>query len=65
MDYTVLRHGGRATDRWREVYRGPERQARRKYTKLRLDMRQGEVKLIGPDGTLLEYEWAPRLRTRW
>lgn len=65
MDYVILRHGGRAADQWREVYRGPEARARARYTRLVEDLRQGGVKLIAPDGTLIDYKWAPRLRTRW
>lgn len=64
--YTVCRHGGRGNNQWRVIYRSQqEEQARAKYFKAKEAMRQGGVRLLGPDGTLVRDDWAPRLRTRW
>ncbi len=65
MAYSVLRHGGRSCDYWREVYQGEdENKARKIFMREYKKMRQGGVQLIGPDGPLNQ-QWSPRLRTRW
>lgn len=64
-DFKVLRDGGRIDCGWREVYSGPEERARKKYTKIAEDMRQGGLILEGPEGQILAKVTAPRLRTRW
>lgn len=64
--WSVWRHGGRQTDRWRLVAAvAGEITARDAYQRAVTDMRQGGVELRGPDGTLVLHHWAPRLRTRW
>lgn len=65
-EWQVLRHGGRSTDFWRVLYSGPdEARARAVYSREKERLRQGEVRLVGPDGKVVSRQWAPRLRTRW
>jgi hypothetical protein len=64
--WRVLRHGGRASDDWREVVRtNVEQMARNRFASERERMRQGGVQLLAPLGTVVDSAWAPRLRTRW
>ena len=64
--WKVVRHGGRRTDRWRTVIETPdEKKARARYEKVALNLRQGRVVLVDPEGNIVQSCWAPTLRTRW
>ena len=64
--FRILRHGGRSTDSWREIWSGPSVQsARTQFVNSSGVMRQGGVQLLAADGRTLAEQWAPRLRTRW
>ena len=61
LRFRLLRHGGRRTDRWREVKTD---QPFTKYDKMRKALRQGGLRLVRGD-TIVAETSAPRLRTRW
>ncbi|PZN09320.1 MAG: hypothetical protein DIU69_08835 [Bacillota bacterium] len=64
--WQVWRHGGRVTDRPRLAYQSAdEALARARYQRLYAAMRQGEVRLVAPDGRIVARAWAPTLRSRW
>lgn len=68
--WRVLRHSGRGggpevASLWREVFAGPEVEARQRYSTIRLGVRQGGVRLVTPKGEIDSEHGAPRLRTRW
>lgn len=63
--WTVLRHGGRRRDSFRTLFSGSEAAARARYAREHERMRQGAVRLLAPDGTVILSDWAPCLRTRW
>jgi hypothetical protein len=63
--WKVLRHSGRLSDHYREVFAGEETIARKKFEKIEKALRQGGVRLIRPDGHTEYIVNAPRLRTRW
>jgi hypothetical protein len=63
--WSVLRHGGRRTDHWRQTFHGTEEAARKWYAIDYKNMRQGGVRLVRPDGEIELNEWAPRVRSRW
>lgn len=70
QDWRVVRHGGRATDRWRIVCAGDEFKARRVFDRVSSRLRQGAALLLGPPDTRREcFVWksdsGPTLRTRW
>ena len=62
--WAVVRHGGRRLDTWRVKHLGKDEAAARK-AYARIDIRQGGLRLVAPDGRIVQSEWAPRLRTRW
>lgn len=63
--WKVERHSGRDNAPRRVIRYVSETFARRRFQKIKTDLRQGEVKLIDPDGNVVDSCWAPRLRTRW
>lgn len=64
--FTVLRHGGRAKDRWRVVYAGKsEEEAFAAFDRESSRLRQGGVDLFDPQGKKMRGSWAPALRTKW
>lgn len=63
-NWKVHRWSGRAPHVMRLVYEGTAEKARSKFKKLADNLRQGEVRLVYPSGTV-ESVFAPRLRTRW
>lgn len=64
--WRVLRHGGRRTDKWRQLDCGPdEDQARFAYQVEARKLRQGSLHLVDENGAVVEQTSAPMLRTRW
>ena len=64
--FTLIRHGGRSIDVWRERWRGVSAlTARTQFINTSGCMRQGGVRLLAFDGRIIADSWAPRLRTRW
>lgn len=64
--FRLLRHGGRRGDTWREQWAGTSAQtARTQYVNTHGTMRQGGVRLLRADGSVVAEDWAPRLRSRW
>lgn len=63
--WKVDRHSGRDHDVYRVKFTGDETRARKRFAKIKEDLRQGEVRLWDADGNLIDSTWAPRLRTRW
>lgn len=64
--FRVLRHGGRAGDRWRETWHGASCEtARTQYINTMGCMRQGGTRLETASGQVITESWAPRARSRW
>lgn len=63
--WKVERWSGRGSDTHRVAYEGDEETARKKYKKIQVDLRQGSVILINPEGKCVEREYAYLNRTRW
>jgi hypothetical protein len=64
--YRVERHGGRACDRWRSLGEfSTQKAAHELFVKLWPDVRQGGLRILAPDGTVIRQGAEPRLRTRW
>jgi hypothetical protein len=63
--WRVERWGGGSHHQRRVVFAGDEATARAKWQQLHLELRQGTVDLIDPDGRMVERSKRPRLRTRW
>jgi hypothetical protein len=64
--WTILRNGGRATDTWKYRHsRFSEEGSLQTYEREKEKMRQGGLALIGPNGNVVRYYEAPRLRSRW
>ncbi len=63
--WVALRHGGRLADKWRVAYRGDESSARKAFEDIGVALRQGAVKLYGPDGICADTRSGPRLLRRW
>lgn len=64
--WTVDRHSGRDSDPVRiKCATSDEGKARAVFQKIKAELRQGEVRLWGPDGIEIDNAWAPRLRSRW
>lgn len=63
-DWKVERKGSAYVD-WRLVFSGPEVKARKKYEKIDLDLRQGAVRLVNPEGVEVAKASGPMVRTRW
>lgn len=66
--WTVYRHGGRGSDRWRCLYEGTAEAAQGVYNTTAKSLRQGGVRLLAPQQTLEKFHegvWAPRLRRHW
>lgn len=64
MPWQVQRHSGRNNGAWRTLYDGNEDRARRQFAAVALNLRQGGVLLVDPNGAMVDSTWAPRLRTR-
>jgi hypothetical protein len=65
MTWKVQRWSGRRSDGFRTAYEGEDAaKARAKFKKIGDALRQGEVRLVYPSGTV-ESMFAPNLRTRW
>jgi len=62
--WVVIRHGGRSLDVWRVRYQGDDEAVARTTFK-GIAIRQGGLRLLAPDGRIVDSQWAPRLRTRW
>lgn len=64
--FLILRHGGRRTDKWRLVgaARTDETMIRGFYEKKSDALCAGAIALVR-GGEVLEFGWAPWLRTRW
>jgi hypothetical protein len=64
-DWIVERHSGRdGMARRVVVSTRNENRARERFAKIKTDLRQGEVTLTDPAGTVVDRCWAPRARTR-
>ena len=63
--YVLQRHGGARTHRWRPACVGPFHNVMFAVEQRRQRMRQGALRLVAPDGTILWTATAPRLRSRW
>lgn len=65
--WTVERWGGQDHHKERVLFSGTEAEARAEYERLRvkIDVRQGTLRLRRPDGVTEKVESGPRLRTRW
>lgn len=64
--WTVNRHGGRASDTWRTLLETEdEQQARDRYQKEYVKLRQGGIELRDSEGERVAKAWSPRLRSRW
>ncbi len=62
--YLIFRHSGRNNSPWKIIYSSNDKQlAKEKFDKEKILLRQGGLKIIGPD--IEEGIWAPRLRTKW
>ena len=71
--WSVMRHGGRYGDRWRDA--SPRRPwgadehsantAKESFRQMHLALRQGGVALIDPEGNVVGFSSGPTLRTRW
>lgn len=64
--WIIERHSGRDNMAPRFIRCVSETHARKRFLKMKeAALRQGEVRLIDPDGKVIDSCWAPRLRTRW
>ena len=63
--WTVVRHGGRRTDKKRIVFSGGCHAAWQRFEDEKVKMRQGTVELFDNLNTRQAHTWAPNLRTRW
>ena len=59
--WQVLRYGGPYSGRWRVVYEGPERTARKRYLREHARLRQGHLLLVTAQGKPVRHQWASRL----
>lgn len=65
MTYVVVRHGGRISDSWRQLYVGDDEQrATAIFERAQARLRHGTVELVRA-GITLKRASAPTLRTRW
>jgi hypothetical protein len=62
--WTVERHSGKPSDRWRQIYSGEQSQARARFPQEAEALRAGGLRLLQPDGTQELLVTSPRLRTR-
>lgn len=64
--WKVYRHSGRYQTDWRVAKEcDTEELARKWYNSMVESLRAGRIKLVNPDGVIVDEAWAPWLRTRW
>jgi hypothetical protein len=61
--WKVMRHGGRKTDHWRQVFAGDESAARVAFSKEDSRLIQGSITLLDPDGKTIAHRWARKYRS--
>jgi len=63
--WKVMRWSGRRGDDWCGLACETEDTAHELYHRLYVNMRQGGIRLVRPDGSIVKADIAPRLRSRW
>jgi hypothetical protein len=55
--WQVLQYRSRGSNRWRVVYVGPERAARKRYLREHVRLRQGHLLLLSAEGKPVCHHW--------